>query len=74
MNIMKQQNNLKPENHESVIEDLTIDKAQSTAVKGGPIYLHVDGIAGDVTTVGHDKWVSANRRTPGYDFSTNPKV
>jgi hypothetical protein len=72
--IMNNQDNLKPENQQSVTDDLTMDEAQSTAVKGGPIYMNYEGISGDVTTAGYDKWVSANRRTPGYDFTTNPKV
>jgi hypothetical protein len=71
---MNKQDNLKPENHESVIEDLTIEETQSTAVKGGPIYMHVEGISGDVTAAGYDKLISTTRRTPGPDFSFNPKA
>jgi hypothetical protein len=71
---MNKQNNLKPENQQPVIEDLTIEEAQSTAVKGGPIYIHVEGISGDVTSEGFDKGISLNRRTPGPDFSFNPKA
>ena len=46
---MNKQDNLKPENHQPLIEDLTINEVQSTAIKGGPIYLKVDGIDGYVT-------------------------
>jgi hypothetical protein len=49
---MNKQDNLKPENQQSVIEDLTVDETQSTAVKGGPIYMEIEGIKGDVKPAG----------------------
>jgi hypothetical protein len=52
--MMNKQDNLKPENQQSVIEDLTIDEAQSGAVKGGPIYMEVEGIKGRVTAAGFE--------------------
>lgn len=44
------------ENNEqqSQLEDLAVEK--SADVKGGPIYLKVDGVDGDVTSEGSDRW------------------
>jgi hypothetical protein len=58
MNIMNQQDNRETNNTQILTEDLTINETLSTKIKGGPIYMQVDGVDGDVTTVGHDKWIS----------------
>lgn len=54
---MNKQDNHEANNQQSIIEDLTVNQDQATAVKGGPIYIRVDGIAGDVTSAGHEKWI-----------------
>jgi hypothetical protein len=36
MNIMKQQDNREENNQKALLEDLTVNKDQSAAVKGGP--------------------------------------
>lgn len=42
--------------HQSVvIEDLTINQGQAEEVKGGPIYMKIEGISGDVTTRGYER-------------------
>jgi hypothetical protein len=58
---MNKQDNLKPENQQSVVEDLTITQDQEAEVKGGPIYMKVEGIDGDVTSTGYDKQISLPR-------------
>jgi len=55
---MNQQNNREANNTQILIEDLTINENQTAEVKGGPIYMQIDGISGDVTSAGHDKWIS----------------
>ena len=46
---MKQQE--QQENNESQLEDLAVAKAKSAEVKGGPIYMKVDGVDGDVDAI-----------------------
>jgi hypothetical protein len=58
MNIMNQKDNCEANNTQILIEDLTINENQTVEVKGGPIYMRIDGVDGDVTTAGHDKWIS----------------
>ncbi len=49
--------NKQKDNQKIEIEDLTINEEQASAVKGGPIFMKYDGIDGDVTAAGHEKWI-----------------
>lgn len=54
---MKKQDNRKANDQQSVIEDLTVNEAEAAEVKGGPIYLKVEGITGDVTSSGYERHI-----------------
>jgi hypothetical protein len=58
MNIMNQKDNCEANNTQILIEDLTINENETAEVKGGPIYMQIDGVDGSVTSAGHDKWIS----------------
>ena len=54
---MNKQNKCETNNQQMKIEDLAVNQEQAAEVKGGPIYMNFDGIDGDVTSRGHDKWI-----------------
>jgi hypothetical protein len=45
----EKENKQQPNKPSEAIEDLTVNEAEAEEVKGGPIYLQVDGVDGDVT-------------------------
>lgn len=45
---MNEQNNQEANNQQPVIEDLTVNENQAGEVKGGPIFMKVEGIDGSV--------------------------
>ena len=49
---MKKQDKQEPNNQQCQIEDLTVNEDQAAEVKGGPIYLKVEGVYGDSTADG----------------------
>ena len=53
---MKKQDKQEINNPQPVIEDLTVNQDQAAEVKGGPIYIKVEGVDGDVTSRGYEKW------------------
>lgn len=69
---MKQQDNHEANPTRIQIEDLTIEEGQSTAVKGGPIYMNYDGIDGDVTSAGYEGWISPSTARPIGEFTFSP--
>ncbi|MEW6126835.1 MAG: hypothetical protein AB1757_07330 [Acidobacteriota bacterium] len=54
---MNQQNKGEAHNQQTLVEDLTVTQADAEVVKGGPIYLRVEGVDGSVTSSGHEKWI-----------------
>lgn len=46
---MNQQDNQELNKQESLTEDLIVNEAEAEEVKGGPIYMTIDGVDGDVT-------------------------
>jgi hypothetical protein len=56
-NIMNKQDNRETKTAQTLIEDLTVNKDVATDVKGGPIFMRIDGIDGDVTSRGHEKLI-----------------
>lgn len=55
---MKQQDKQALNSRESGIDDLPVNEDQAADVKGGPIYLKVDGVDGDVSNVGLEKGIA----------------
>ena len=49
---MNKQDKQEPNNQQSLIEDLAVNEEQAVEVKGGPIYMKIDGVDGDVTATG----------------------
>ena len=47
---MSTQDNQEPNSQQPQIEDLTVNEDEATEVKGGPIYLRLEGVTGDVTS------------------------
>jgi hypothetical protein len=54
-NLQNNDNNQQQTELENTISDLPVAEAQQDQVKGGPIYMHVEGVTGSVTTVGFEK-------------------
>ena len=59
----------KENNQQNIIEDLTVNEAEAEEVKGGPIYVKIDGVDGSVT---HSSLGSAVKA--GYDVKANEKI
>jgi hypothetical protein len=57
INRMNTQDKRGANNPATLVEDLTITEDQAAAVKGGPIFMNYEGISGDVTSAGHEKWI-----------------
>ncbi|MGE0126828.1 MAG: hypothetical protein AB7U82_01895 [Blastocatellales bacterium] len=55
----------KENNQQNIIEDLDVNEIEAEEVKGGPIYMKIEGVDGDVTPAAVK---------PGYDLQTNIKV
>ena len=46
---MKKQDKQEINNLQPLIEDLTVNEAEAAEVKGGPYYLKLESVTGDVT-------------------------
>ena len=46
---MREKDKQEINNPQPMIEDLTVNEDQTAEVKGGPIYLRLEGVYGDVT-------------------------
>jgi hypothetical protein len=45
-----------PDKQEPIVEDLTVTEEEADGVKAGPVYLSVEGVTGDVSSLGHDRF------------------
>jgi hypothetical protein len=54
-NLQNHDNNQQQTEFESTISDLPVAEAQQDQVKGGPIYMKVEGVKGRVTAAGFEK-------------------
>ena len=59
----------KENNQQNIIEDLTVNEAEAEEVKGGPIYMKIEGIEGSVTNSSLGSGVKA-----GYDVKLNERI
>ena len=56
---MKPQDKHEANNQQAQIDDLPVAQDVAAEVKGGPIFMRYDGIDGDVTSAGHEKWIES---------------
>ena len=54
---MKPQNKHEANNQQAQIDDLPVAQDEAAEVKGGPIYMQIEGVKGDVTASGHEKLI-----------------
>ena len=70
---MNQPTNSEGNKAQGLIEDLPVAQGRAAEVKGGPIYMNYEGIEGDVTAAGHEKWIelSGGPRPGGNQLGTS---